>query len=80
MSRRSCLPPSSCEHAGWATSDTPAVGIRSVIPTRWVEAVELVASGKVRIDVSETLPLVEAARAHESLEAGNTVGKLVLVV
>lgn len=57
-----------------------AVRDPDTVRASWVEAVELVASGKVRIDVSETLPLVEAARAHESLEAGNTVGKLVLVV
>ena len=50
------------------------------VRTSWVEAVELVASGRVRIDVSETFALGDAAQAHERLEAGETIGKLVLVV
>ena len=50
------------------------------VRTSWVEAVELVASARVRIDVSETFALGDAAQAHERLEAGETIGKLVLVV
>lgn len=57
-----------------------AVRDPETVRASWVEAVELVAGGSIRIDVSETLPLAEAARAHELLESGNTVGKLVLAV
>jgi NADPH2:quinone reductase len=40
----------------------------------------MVASGKVRIDISKTYPLAEAPRAHADLEARNTTGSIVLVV
>ncbi len=57
-------------------------GVRDpeTVRASWLEAVDLVASGRVRIDVSETFPLSEAARAHERLEGGHTTGKLVLAV
>ncbi|HET7514749.1 MAG TPA: NADP-dependent oxidoreductase [Gaiella sp.] len=41
---------------------------------------ELAADGALRPHVSETFPLVEAARAHETIETGHTLGKLVLTV
>jgi NADPH:quinone reductase-like Zn-dependent oxidoreductase len=41
---------------------------------------ELVAEGVLRPHVSATFPLAEAARAHEAIETGRTVGKLVLTV
>lgn len=44
------------------------------------EAVDLVGSGRVRIDVTEVLPLERAADAHSRIEAGEAVGKLVLAV
>jgi NADPH2:quinone reductase len=57
-------------------------GVRDpeTVRASWFEAVELVANGRVRIDVSATFPLLDAARAHKRLESGDTVGKLVLVV
>jgi NADPH2:quinone reductase len=57
-------------------------GVRDpdTVRASWFEAVELVAAGQVRIEVSEVFALEEAARAHELLEGGDTVGKLVLVV
>jgi NADPH:quinone reductase-like Zn-dependent oxidoreductase len=39
---------------------------------------ELVASGEVKIEIAEEIPLAEAARAHELSEAGHVRGKLVL--
>jgi NADPH2:quinone reductase len=36
--------------------------------------------GKLRIHVSENLPLAEAARAHAMIEEGHASGKLVLVM
>jgi NADPH:quinone reductase-like Zn-dependent oxidoreductase len=42
--------------------------------------VELVGSGALRVHVSRTFPLEEAARAHELGETGRTQGKLVLTI
>ena len=39
----------------------------------------LVDDGKLRVEVQDTFPLEEAARAHEAGESGRTRGKLVLV-
>lgn len=40
---------------------------------------EMVASGKVKIDINQRYPLAEAARAHEELEARKTTGSLILL-
>jgi len=40
----------------------------------------MVASGKVRIEISRTYPLAQAARAHADLEARRTTGSIVLTV
>jgi len=42
------------------------------------ELLEVVAAGDVRIEVNQTYPLKEAARAHEDLEARKTSGSTVL--
>ncbi|WP_026186336.1 zinc-dependent alcohol dehydrogenase family protein [Thioalkalivibrio thiocyanodenitrificans] len=36
-------------------------------------------AGRLRVVVSDTFPLAEAARAHRAIETGSTTGKLVLV-
>jgi NADPH:quinone reductase-like Zn-dependent oxidoreductase len=41
---------------------------------------ELVAGGKVHVEISEVLPLAEVQRAHELSESGHTRGKIVLTV
>ncbi|MFF3440122.1 quinone oxidoreductase family protein [Streptosporangium sp. NPDC002721] len=38
-----------------------------------------VASGRLRVHISERYPLAEAARAHEDLEARRTTGKVLLI-
>jgi NADPH2:quinone reductase len=43
------------------------------------ELLDLLAAGKIRPVVAERIPLAEAARAHELLEDGGYVGKVVLV-
>jgi NADPH2:quinone reductase len=43
------------------------------------ELFELIGAGKVRVDVSRTFPLAEAAEAHRALEARATTGSLVLL-
>jgi NADPH2:quinone reductase len=40
--------------------------------------IELLAAGKLRPRISERLPLAEARRAHELLESGAVLGKLIL--
>jgi NADPH:quinone reductase-like Zn-dependent oxidoreductase len=40
----------------------------------------LVAAGEVRVEIAETLPLAEIARAHTLSESGRTRGKIVLTV
>jgi NADPH:quinone reductase-like Zn-dependent oxidoreductase len=44
------------------------------------EIAELVASGEVRPELSEVLPLTEVQRAHELSESGHTRGKIVLTI
>jgi NADPH:quinone reductase-like Zn-dependent oxidoreductase len=41
---------------------------------------EIFDAGKLRVEVEEVLPLEEAAKAHERVEAGHTRGKIVLEV
>jgi NADPH:quinone reductase-like Zn-dependent oxidoreductase len=41
---------------------------------------DLVASGEVRVEIAEALPLTEVARAHELSESGHVRGKIVLTV
>jgi NADPH:quinone reductase-like Zn-dependent oxidoreductase len=41
---------------------------------------ELVASGDVRVEIAEVLPLAEVQRAHELSESGHTRGKIILTV
>jgi NADPH:quinone reductase-like Zn-dependent oxidoreductase len=41
---------------------------------------ELAAAGKLTIEVAETLPLADVARAHAQLEKGHAPGKIVLTV
>lgn len=43
------------------------------------ELFEVVGSGKVRIEVNQTYPLAEAARAHRDLEARKTTGSTILL-
>ncbi|MCX2182283.1 NADP-dependent oxidoreductase [Streptomyces sp. SKN60] len=51
----------------------------SVVSRQLAEQARLVVEGRLRVDVAETLPLKEAARAQELSEAGHVRGKLVLL-
>jgi len=42
-------------------------------------AIELMGAGKLRPPAPTVMPLAQAARAHEMMEAGRTIGKFVLV-
>jgi NADPH:quinone reductase-like Zn-dependent oxidoreductase len=52
----------------------------SANPEQFARIAELVASGDVRVEIAETMPLAEAKRAHELSEGGHVRGKLVLTV
>ena len=43
-------------------------------------AYELVRSGRARVHVDRVYPLAEIAAAHERLEAGEQMGKIVLAI
>ena len=43
------------------------------------ELVKLVDAGRLTVHVDQTVPLAEAAKAHELLADGHVTGKLVLV-
>jgi NADPH:quinone reductase-like Zn-dependent oxidoreductase len=40
----------------------------------------LVEAGRLKVHLSATFPLAEAARAHEAMETGHTRGKIVLTM
>jgi NADPH2:quinone reductase len=44
------------------------------------ECARMMAEGKLRIHVSKTFPLEEAAHAHRLIETGDTIGKVVLEI
>ena len=50
------------------------------MPADFEGAYELIRSGQARIHVDSTLPLAEAAEAHERLESGAQFGKIVLTI
>lgn len=52
----------------------------SANPEQFARIAELVASGDVRVEIAETMPLADAKRAHELSEGGHVRGKLVLTV
>ena len=49
-------------------------------PDELARIADLVASGDVRVEIAEVIPIAEVARAHEQSESGHTRGKLVLSV
>jgi NADPH:quinone reductase-like Zn-dependent oxidoreductase len=49
-------------------------------PEQLARIAELVASGDVRVEIAETMPLADTKRAHELSEGGHVRGKLVLTV
>ncbi|MDO5711341.1 MAG: NADP-dependent oxidoreductase [Micrococcales bacterium] len=58
------------------------VSIPQIVPDRGrLEALaEQVADGRLQVEVSQVLPLDEAARAHEIVQSGHAQGKIVLTV
>jgi NADPH:quinone reductase-like Zn-dependent oxidoreductase len=54
--------------------------LNSPNPAQLARIAELVASGDVRVEIAETMPLADVRRAHELSEGGHVRGKLVLTV
>ena len=44
------------------------------------QAIAVIEAGKLKVQVSEVLPLADAAEAHRRIAAGHTTGKIVLRV
>jgi NADPH2:quinone reductase len=44
------------------------------------ECAKYIDAGKLKIHISQELPLAEAAKAHQLIESGSTTGKIVLVI
>ena len=71
-------PPAQLHRFWWKQLDV----LGSTMGTRedFVGAYDLVRSGRARVHVDRTYPLSEIAAAHERLEAGEQLGKIVLVM
>ena len=57
-----------------------ALLVMSPKPDQLARIAELVASGTVRVEIAEVVPLADVRRAHELSESGRTRGKIVLAV
>jgi len=53
---------------------------RADLETAAAELFEVVASGKVKIEIGQRFPLRDAAEAHRALEARKTTGSTVLTI
>ena len=49
-------------------------------PAQLAELAERVASGKLRVEIEQTLPLADIVHAHELSESGHTRGKIVVAI
>jgi NADPH2:quinone reductase len=78
------VPPRTLGQAGSVYLTHPSLGDYTATRAELLETADdlfgMVAGGKVRIDISKTYPLREAALAHADLEARRTTGSIVLVV
>ena len=54
--------------------------VNSPNPEQLARIAELVASGDVRVEIAEAMPLIDVRRAHELSEGGHVRGKLVLTL
>lgn len=65
-----------------AAGKGPSVGTLLVTPNgqQLQEIADLIAAGKVKLEVALSLPLAEAAKAHDQVATGHTRGKVVLTV
>jgi NADPH2:quinone reductase len=71
-------PPAALHRLWW--KQLSVLGSTMGTKTDFEAAFELVTSGRARPVVDEVLPLDEIRRAHERLEAGEQLGKIVLTI
>lgn len=57
-----------------------AIHVTQPNPDDLRQVADLIASGDVRVEISEVIPIAEVRRAHEESESGHVRGKLVLAV
>jgi NADPH2:quinone reductase len=73
-----------CVAEGFAVSDAPLlfhyIQSRDALEGSAKELFEVVASGKVRINVNQRFALKDAAEAHKALEARATSGSAILTI
>ena len=66
------------EEAAKARAARAELLIMNPDPEQLARIADLVASGDVRVELAEVLPLAQVARAHELSESGHVRGKLIL--
>ena len=71
-------PPAGLHRLWW--KQLSVLGSSMGTPADFAGVYELVASGRVRPVVDRVFPLAEARAAHERLEAGEQLGKIVLSI
>ena len=45
-----------------------------------MQVADLISEGKLKLEIALSVPLAEAAKAHEQVETGHTRGKVVLTL
>jgi 2-desacetyl-2-hydroxyethyl bacteriochlorophyllide A dehydrogenase len=72
--------PSQVRIAHLVMKEISLLGTKSCSVSELTEVMRLVAAGDLELDISETLPLSEARRAHQLMEEGATNGRILLTV
>lgn len=65
-----------CMHPPLATA-APSASARPLVPC---QIADFIGAGKVKLEVAQSLPLEQAAKAHDQVATGHTRGKVVLTV
>lgn len=71
-----CCPSGTARSTPRLPSQPTAAACRAPAP----QIADLMAAGKVKLEVALSVPLAEAARAHEQVATSHTRGKVVLTV
>ena len=70
-------PPEEAARARGVRAETHSMSVNA---EQLARIAQLVADGEIRVEIAESFPLAEIARAHELMESGHTRGKIVLTV
>ena len=69
-----------CTACGRLAGPGQLAGVDIFLHARVLQIAELVAAGRVRLEVAQTLPLEQVADAHAQVATGHTRGKVVLTL